>query len=180
MLKVSRHHRGELAWSFSLFLLKPKQNKHLPRNSIYTFLWIDVFFYFRNHVSMPADFLRPLGSKAHLQAKWVKVTQSCLTFLSPHRLYKSMEFSRPECWSGQPFPSPGDLPSPARMNPGLPHCRQILYQLNLKGSPRILEQVAYSFASRSSNPGIKPGSPALQVDSLPTELSGNSPSKFFT
>ena len=44
MLKVSRHHRGELAWSFSLFLLKPKQNKHLPRNSIYTFLWIDVFF----------------------------------------------------------------------------------------------------------------------------------------
>ena len=41
-----------------------------------------------------------------------------------------MEFSRPEYWSGQPFPSPGDLP----------------------------------------NPGIKPGSPALQVDSLPTEL----------
>ena len=23
-----------------------------------------------------------------------------------------MEFSRPECWSGQPFPSPGDLPDP--------------------------------------------------------------------
>ena len=23
-----------------------------------------------------------------------------------------MEFSRPECWSGQPFPSPGDLPNP--------------------------------------------------------------------
>ena len=25
---------------------------------------------------------------------------------------ESMEFSRPECWSGQPFPSPGDLPNP--------------------------------------------------------------------
>ena len=25
---------------------------------------------------------------------------------------KSMEFSRPEYWSGQPFPSPGDLPNP--------------------------------------------------------------------
>ena len=27
------------------------------------------------------------------------------------------------------------------LNPGLPHCRQILYQLSLKGSPRILEWV---------------------------------------
>ena len=43
-----------------------------------------------------------------------------------------MEFSRPEYWSGQPIPSPLDLP----------------------------------------NPGIEPGSSALQVDSLPTELSG--------
>ena len=42
----------------------------------------------------------------------------------------SMGFSRQECWSGFPFPSPGDLP----------------------------------------NPGIKPRSPTLQADSLPTEL----------
>ena len=26
--------------------------------------------------------------------------------------FKSMEFSGPEYWSGQPFPSPGDLPNP--------------------------------------------------------------------
>ena len=32
-------------------------------------------------------------------------------------------------------------------NPGLPHCRQILYQLSHKGSPRILEWVAYPFSS---------------------------------
>ena len=37
-------------------------------------------------------------------------------------------------------------------NPGLPHCRRILYQLNHKGSPRILEWVAYPFSSRSSQP----------------------------
>ena len=43
-----------------------------------------------------------------------------------------MEFSRPEYWSGYPFPSPADLP----------------------------------------NPGIEPGSPASQMDSLPTELTG--------
>ena len=39
-----------------------------------------------------------------------------------------------------------------------------------QGSPRILEWVAYPFSSRASYPGIEPGSPALQADSLPTEL----------
>ena len=37
-------------------------------------------------------------------------------------------------------------------NAGLPHCRRILYQLSHKGSPRILEWVAYPFSSRSSQP----------------------------
>ena len=37
-----------------------------------------------------------------------------------------------------------------RLNPGLPHCRQILHQLSHKESPRILEWVAYPFSSRSS------------------------------
>ena len=44
----------------------------------------------------------------------------------------SMGFSRQECWSGLPFPSPGDLP----------------------------------------NPGIEPGSPALQAGALPSEPQG--------
>ena len=43
-----------------------------------------------------------------------------------------MKLPRPEYWSRQSFPSPGDLP----------------------------------------NPGIKPGSPKWQVDSLPTEPQG--------
>ena len=38
------------------------------------------------------------------------------------------------------------------LKPGLPHCRQILYQLSPKGSPRILEWVAYLFSSGSSQP----------------------------
>ena len=37
-------------------------------------------------------------------------------------------------------------------NPGLPYCRRILYQLSHEGSPRILEWVAYSFSSGSSQP----------------------------
>ena len=38
------------------------------------------------------------------------------------------------------------------LNPGLLHCRRILYQLSHKGSPRILDWVAYPFSSRSSWP----------------------------
>ena len=38
------------------------------------------------------------------------------------------------------------------LNPGLPHCRQILYQLRHQGSPRTLEWVAYPFSSGSSPP----------------------------
>ena len=37
-------------------------------------------------------------------------------------------------------------------NPGIPHYRQILYQLSHKGSPRILEWVACPFSSGSSWP----------------------------
>ena len=58
------------------------------------------------------------------------------------------------------------------LNPGLLRRRQILYQMSHKGSPRILEWVAYPFSSRSSQPRNELGSPALQADSLPTELSG--------
>ena len=62
------------------------------------------------------------------------VAKSCPTLGTPWTVARQaplcMGFSRQEYWSGLPFPSPGDLPSP----------------------------------------GIEPGSPALQADSLPTEL----------
>ena len=54
---------------------------------------------------------------------------SCVRLFATPWTIQSMKFSRPEYWSGQPFPSPGDLP----------------------------------------NPGIKPRSPTLRVDSLPAE-----------
>ena len=38
------------------------------------------------------------------------------------------------------------------LNPGLPYWRWILYQLSHKGSPRILEWVAFPFSSGSSKP----------------------------
>ena len=84
--------------------------------------------------------------------------------------YRVEEFSRPEYWSGYTFPSPGDLPDP-ELKPRSPTL-QVLYQLSHRGSPRILEWVAYPFYRGLSYPGIKLDSPASQADSLPTELSG--------
>ena len=55
-------------------------------------------------------------------------------------------------------------------NPGLPHCRQILYRLSHQGSPRIREWVAHSFPGDLPDPGVEPGSPALQGYSLPADL----------
>ena len=100
------------------------------------------------------------------------------------------------------------------LNPGLLHCRQILYQLNYQGNPilklnpNILVKVKVKSLSRVRlfatpwtvayqappsmefsrqeywsglpfpspedlpNPGIEPGSPALQADALPSEPPG--------
>ena len=59
------------------------------------------------------------------------------------------------------------------LNPGFLHCRLIFfYQLSHKGSPGILEWVTYPFSRGSSQPRNQPGSPALQVDSLPVKPQG--------
>ena len=42
--------------------------------------------------------------------------------------------------------------STQRSNPGLPHCRRILYQLSHQGSPRILKWVASAFCRGFSQP----------------------------
>ena len=42
-------------------------------------------------------------------------------------------------------------------NPGLSHCRWILYHLSHRRNPRILEWVAYPFSSRSSQPRSQTG-----------------------
>ena len=66
-------------------------------------------------------------------------------------------------------------------NPGLLHCRWILYQLSHKGSPRILEWVAYPFFSRSSPPRnwigvffIAGGFFTNRVTGEPSQARGNS------
>ena len=50
-----------------------------------------------------------------------------------------MEFSRPEYWSGWPFPSLGIFPTQGS-NLGLLHCRWILYLLSHEGNPQSQEE----------------------------------------
>ena len=48
---------------------------------------------------------------------------------------QSMEFSRPEYWSGQPFPSPGDLPNPG-IKPRSPTLRADSLPAEPQGKPK--------------------------------------------
>ena len=72
------------------------------------------------------------------------------------RLLCPWGFSRQEYSNGLPCPPPGDLPTQGS-NPGLPHCRQVLYCLSHQRSPRILEWVAYPFSRGSSQPRNRTG-----------------------
>ena len=66
------------------------------------------------------------------------VAKSCPTLATPWTIScqapLSMGFSRQEYWNGLRFPSPEDLLDPV-IEPGLLHCRQILYRLSYEGSP---------------------------------------------
>ena len=61
-----------------------------------------------------------------------------------------------------------------RLNPGLPYCRQILLLSEPLGKPRNTGVGGWPFPSPGDlpDPGIEPGSPELQADSLPAELPG--------
>ena len=76
--------------------------------------------------------------------------------LQPHGLYSPWNSSGQNTGVGSLSLLQGIFPTQGS-NPGLPHCRQILYQLSHKGSPRILEWVAYPFFSRSFQPRDQAG-----------------------
>ena len=67
----------------------------------------------------------------------------------PHRLYSSWNSPGQNTGVGSLSLLQGIFPIQG-LNPGFSHCRQILYHLSHKGTPRILEWVAYPFSSESS------------------------------
>ena len=75
-----------------------------------------------------------------------------LDSLQPHELYSPWNSPGQNTGVGSLFLLQRIFPT-QWSNPGLLHCRWILYQLNHRRSPRILEWVAYSFFRRSSQSG---------------------------
>ena len=85
----------------------------------------------------------------------VKVPHSCLTVCNPG-LYSRWYSPGQNTGVCSLSLLQGIFPT-QESNPGLPYCRRILYQLSHKGSPRILEWVAYPFSSGSSWPRNRTG-----------------------
>ena len=85
-----------------------------------------------------------------------------------------MEFSRPEYWGGQPFPSPGAIPNPGG-KPRSPVLQEDSLPAEPQWEPNNWSGRPIPSPADLPNPEIEPGSPALQADSLPTELSGKLP-----
>ena len=71
--------------------------------------------------------------------------------LRPHGLYSPWNSPGQNTGVGSLSLLQGIFPT-QELNPGLPHCRWILYQLCHQGSPRILEWVIYPFSRGSSQP----------------------------
>ena len=78
-----------------------------------------------------------------------------------HQAPLSMGFSRQEYWSGLPCSPPGDLPNPG-LNPGLMHCRWILYLLSpvfyWASQVVLVEENQPANAGDTGDVGLIPGS----------------------
>ena len=94
--------------------------------------------------------IEPLPLKQRLK---VKVTQLCPTLCYPMDIpyIPSILQARILEWVGSLSLVQGIFPT-QELNPGLPHCGQILYQLSQKGSPTILHWIAYPFSRGYSQP----------------------------
>ena len=95
------------------------------------------------------DRKKAISDKRRDFSDWSKSCSVVSNFLQPHGLYSPWNSPGKNTRVGSLSLLQGIFPT-QRSNPGLLHCRQILYQLSHKGSPRILERIAYPFSSRSS------------------------------
>ena len=115
-------------------------------------------------------FLNFLTSKRHVENKVVaegtRTAGSCSVSVT---LFCKVELTTVTVAQSCPWNSPGQNTGVGscsllqgifltqRSNPGLLHCRWILYHLSHRGSPRILEWVAYPFSRGSSWPRNQTG-----------------------
>ena len=93
---------------------------------------------------LQADSLPP-----ELSGKFCESHSVVSEFLQPYGLYSPWNSPGQNTGVGSLSHLQGIFPTQGS-NPRLPHCRQSLYQLSHKGSPRILEWVAYPFSMGTS------------------------------
>ena len=135
---------GIIPWIGSLMDYSPWVHKELKMTKQTHNLYRDIcerqfhFLYTHICIDVNTDIYRHI-------CEWMKVTQLCPAFATPwNSPGQNTGIGTFSLLQGI-FPTQG-------WNPGLPHCRWILYQLSQKGSPRILEWVAYPFSRGSSWP----------------------------
>ena len=85
---------------------------------------MDTFYDHQNYVSLCVHVSAVLSHVRLFVTPWTVACQAPL----------SMGFSRQECWSGLPFPSPGDLPDPG-IEPALPALQANCLPLSPQGRP---------------------------------------------
>ena len=112
-------------------------------------VWAE-FYLGQNEELSPRDSISD-SSKKLLQRGKVKSGSAVSYSLWPGGLYSPRSSPGQNTGAGSLCLLQGIFPTQGS-NPGLPYCRRILYQLTHKGSPRILDWVAYPFSSRSFQP----------------------------
>ena len=93
-----------------------------------------------------------------IHGKWKWKSLSGVQLFATPWTTQSMEFSRPEYWSGWPFPSPGDLPS-SRIEPKSPALQADSLPAETQGKPKntgvgslcLLQGI---FPTQESNQGL--------------------------
>ena len=100
------------------------------------------------------DYSRLANQLPSLKFPWTPLSGSRSVLsdsLRPHGLYNPWNSPGQNTGVGSLSLLQGIFPIQGS-NPGLPHCRRIIYQLSHNRSPRILEWVAYPFSRGSSWP----------------------------
>ena len=106
-----------------------------------------------------------------VKQKWSEHRSVGSDSLQPHGLYSPWNFPGQNAWVDSLSLLQGIFPTQGS-NPGLLHCRWILYPLSHQGSPRILEWVAYPFSRESSKPRNQTGASCIAGRFFTNELSG--------
>ena len=127
-------HQGLFQWVSSLYEVLLAYKFVYAQTYIIIYLSVYLYLYQAKHESGSRSVLSDSLRSHGLYSPWNSLAQN--TGVGSLPLFQGI------------FPTQGS-------NPGLPHCGQIFYQLSHKGSPRILEWVAYPFSRGSSWPRIQ-------------------------